>query len=329
MDSFLLSILTCPRGCGTTLEIAKAGTDESLQCPRCFAVYPVISGVPVLFVDEGRVRLTLDKSLQTKRIHEVETSYSHRVGQCALSGDCMLDEALVWECYLSQTWATHIGKGHREFFETAAAREKPLKGKVVLNVGCGADPILELFKQAGATIVEQDVVLDGPVQLAARGASGICCDLRSLPIRSGVVDLVTSYLVIHHVWPIEQPLAEMWRVLGDGVALFIREANDIALTSGVRRNLSPKLVKLIMRVLTRDDYRESPFEKFVNPYRLVDCLKNFSSVSGTELSFTKGASSKVIGASVTSLLIYLIPSLSASFDVYARKGHAHESNHYR
>lgn len=326
MDSFLLSILTCPRGCQADLHVTEirntpeAPVKELLECPHCHYQYPVVSGIPVLFPDETRIKFALDKKLQTTALADIEAHYQHRLGELALAGESKVD-AMAWEHFLSATWATNerMGKGHQAFFESVMAREAPLGGKVMLNVGCGADPLLELFMEQEARVVEQDIVLDGLLPLVSRGGWGICGDLRSLPLKTGIFDIITSYLTIHHIWPIEEPIGEMCRVLKPGGSLLVREANALSLTSRIRRNLPHILERLILRFLAKSGYAESPYERFINPLYFTDCCRDADDFASLELGYPGNPSSKLKGAAITSFLVKIIPSLSSSFEVYARK----------
>jgi len=46
----LLEILACPK-CHTKLELKEP---DQLRCPSCRVLYPVIDGIPVLLIEEGK-----------------------------------------------------------------------------------------------------------------------------------------------------------------------------------------------------------------------------------------------------------------------------------
>jgi uncharacterized protein YbaR (Trm112 family) len=46
----LLEILACPR-CHTKLEMNEP---DQLRCPHCKVLYPIVDGIPVLLIEEGK-----------------------------------------------------------------------------------------------------------------------------------------------------------------------------------------------------------------------------------------------------------------------------------
>jgi uncharacterized protein YbaR (Trm112 family) len=46
----LLEILACPK-CHAKLELKEP---DSLRCPKCKVLYPIIDGIPVLLIEEGK-----------------------------------------------------------------------------------------------------------------------------------------------------------------------------------------------------------------------------------------------------------------------------------
>ena len=46
----LLEILACPK-CHTKIELREP---DGLYCPNCKVVYPIVDGIPVLLIEEGK-----------------------------------------------------------------------------------------------------------------------------------------------------------------------------------------------------------------------------------------------------------------------------------
>ena len=46
----LLEILACPK-CHTKLEFREPA---QLRCPNCKVLYPIVDGIPVLLIEEGK-----------------------------------------------------------------------------------------------------------------------------------------------------------------------------------------------------------------------------------------------------------------------------------
>ena len=47
----LLEILACPK-CHTKVEYREP--DNRLYCPNCKVLYPIIDGIPVMLIEEGK-----------------------------------------------------------------------------------------------------------------------------------------------------------------------------------------------------------------------------------------------------------------------------------
>ena len=54
LDPLLLDILGCPDSHHTRLSVYEAASE--LVCPTCHRAFPVRDGIPVLLLDEARVR---------------------------------------------------------------------------------------------------------------------------------------------------------------------------------------------------------------------------------------------------------------------------------
>lgn len=47
----LLEILACPK-CHTKVEYREP--DNQLYCPNCKVLYPIVDGIPVMLIEEGK-----------------------------------------------------------------------------------------------------------------------------------------------------------------------------------------------------------------------------------------------------------------------------------
>ena len=93
-----------------------------------------------------------------------------------------------------------------------------LAGRRLLDVGCGAGGMTEVWRQEGAETVGLDVD-------AARftGAEGdfIAGDIRAMPVGGSSFDLVFAHDVLEHVLELPQALEEIARVLVPGGRAFV------------------------------------------------------------------------------------------------------------
>jgi len=53
LDARLLEILCCPSCRGTVRQLPD---DAGLECLSCRRIYPILDGIPVMLIEESRVR---------------------------------------------------------------------------------------------------------------------------------------------------------------------------------------------------------------------------------------------------------------------------------
>ncbi len=53
----LLAILACPK-CHTKIELREP---QGLYCPNCRVIYPIVDGIPVLLIEEGKPETEVEK----------------------------------------------------------------------------------------------------------------------------------------------------------------------------------------------------------------------------------------------------------------------------
>lgn len=175
MKESLLRYLACP-DCQESLDlarrVARAGEveDGELQCRRCARSYPIMRGIP-RFVDTD---------------HYVD-SFSF---QWNLHSKTQVD-SLAGHSESRKTFATKTGL-------TAA----DLKGKLVLDVGCGTGRFMESAVELGAEVVGFD--LSYAVEAAYKNVGAqprmhvLQANLFKLPFRPGTFDVIYSIGVLHH-----------------------------------------------------------------------------------------------------------------------------------
>lgn len=349
MDRFLLSILACPNGCESDLQFNGAAQQEELLCPVCRTRYPIISGIPVLFPDEPRRNFTIDKGLQWQLIEKIasleqEIRYENRDKHRAVFSSEEV-ESLAWEYFFWWNWVSNEdygtikfcreeikryleedreGGGRKRFFEMVKDREISLNKKLILNVGAGRDFLLEEFLEAGALVIEQDIILDALLALQQRGAPGICSDLRSLPIKPGSIDIVTSFGTLHHVWPIETPIRETVRIIRPGGALYLNEPNGWAvpvLARSLLDRIPSKLRRMIVAGVMLSGHSPAPHEKSISRRQMLRALRangDFPDV-GTMFLHSNSFGMQPALRLLDALVAKMVPPLSSHIFVYARK----------
>ncbi len=97
-----------------------------------------------------------------------------------------------------------------------------LRGRDVLEVGCGSGIAVQLFAEAGANVTAVDLtrwaVQTTSARLEAFGLDGrvLEADGENLPFENASFDLVFSWGVIHHTSDMDRALAELVRVCRPG-----------------------------------------------------------------------------------------------------------------
>lgn len=103
-----------------------------------------------------------------------------------------------------------------------------LKGKDVLEIGCGTGLILERAAEISKTALGIDIS-EGMLKHALdRGLEGVLADVTHLPFADESFDLVYSFKVLAHVEDIDRALKEMARVTRPGGILVLEFYNKLS-----------------------------------------------------------------------------------------------------
>ena len=224
MRESLLKFLLCPI-CENEfkLEIIYCKGDEiiegRLNCP-CDQKFPIISGVPRLVCDALREELP-------QRYPDFFNRYSELFnGKWKLDKTDLNQKKKVIMSRFGYEWL-HFPDYNCDNFQPFI---EPLsvdffKGKLGLDIGCGAGRHAMQASQSGAEIIGID--LSQAVDAAQQNNSAnklvhiIQADIYNLPVKPGIFDFIYSLGVLHHLPEPEKGYQALIPFLREGGALFI------------------------------------------------------------------------------------------------------------
>jgi SAM-dependent methyltransferase len=180
------ALLRCP-----ICRSALASSDNGLSCPACGRRFPEVRGV-LRFVDEG--------------------NYADSFGY-------------QWQRFQR----TQLDHAHRDLSELDFARKtgltpQDLKGKLVLDAGCGMGRFAEVVTRWGARVVGIDLSAAAEVaakNLADREFVAFQADVFSLPFAPESFDCIYSMGVLHHTPDCEKAVKVLPQYLKPGGTLAV------------------------------------------------------------------------------------------------------------
>jgi len=187
MNRWLLDLLCCP-DCEAELRLETVASMEGnahsgdLRCVACQTRYPIRNGVPRFVLASGQDD---QFGFQWNRFRRTQLDSS--------SG---------------------LPISRQRFFNQAGWHPEDLKGKLVLDVGCGAGRFAEIALASGARIVAVDFssAADACLQnLGKHSSLGILqADLHHLPLKPNSFDFVYCFGVLQHTPDVK---AAFWAVV--------------------------------------------------------------------------------------------------------------------
>jgi len=191
----LLALLCCPRDQAAPLRVG----DDALSCPACGTSFPVVDGI-VVFLNAQQLS---DSEEREKEFRSAES-------------------AEYDDLYAGYTDAVEVPSVMRRVGRPTGP---------VLDAGCGTGRITRALVELGQPIVAVDYS-DACLRRMLERCAGarvlaVQSDLRSIPVRSGVMAAATCMEVHQHVRDADRSrfVAELARVLAPGAALVISTFN--------------------------------------------------------------------------------------------------------
>ena len=182
----LFTLLRCPM-CRSSL----ASSDGGLSCPACGRRFPEVRGV-LRFVDEGNYADSF--GYQWQRFQRTQLDHADR------------------------------NLSEQDFVRKTGLKPQDLKGKLVLDVGCGMGRFAEVVTRWGARVVGID--FSAAAEVAAKNLSdrefvAFQADVFSLPFSPETFDCIYSMGVLHHTPDCEKAVRILPQYLKPGGTLVV------------------------------------------------------------------------------------------------------------
>lgn len=224
MKLALLEILACP-GCAGTLRLETKDegeiVDGTLACTGCSEIYPITNGIP-RFVKPDNYAM----------------SFGYQ-----------------WNLFSRTQLDTFNGTSQSadRFYPETGWTKEGLKGKWVLDAGCGAGRFLDVVSQNECQVVGID--LSSAIDASKKNLEGrenlhlIQASIYELPFKAGVFDACYSIGVIQHTPDPAKTMATLPK--------FLKTGGEIAVTIYERKPWTMLYSKYWFRPITRRMTKES------------------------------------------------------------------------
>lgn len=105
---------------------------------------------------------------------------------------------------------------------------RDLKGKKVLDLGCGTGRLIRDIRNYGGTVIAVDISEEmlKIVEKKYPDVEMVCADAKNLPFNEGEFDVVVASFLIVHLKTLEQVFAEVYRILKDGGIFIVTNINQ-------------------------------------------------------------------------------------------------------
>lgn len=199
MANPLFSLLRCP-ACQSPLELEELGGGDGLLRSRCGLWFPVVRGIPRIFVGELRAIYETDFPDFMAR-HRLALD-GHAAATAEARAKLATRESFGFEWTHYSEMLPEWEENARFYFEPIG--DQALAGALVLEGGCGKGRHTYYALKAGARVVAVD--FSRAIDVAARNCEGVGgdklfvqADLMALPFAAATFDLAVSFGVLHHL----------------------------------------------------------------------------------------------------------------------------------
>jgi len=216
MRRSLLDYLCCPQcKCGFELRVLEETEDQVseglLRCKDNRHLYPVVRSVP--------------RILPTAFEHEIDFSIKYRefISDHELITSGVAGATEKTKLSFGRQWTTyHVQRFNEDrayFCSKTATDPASLKGKLVLDAGCGSGRYTKIVAESEATVIGVD--LSPAVETAASNTAHLSnvhiiqADIFQLPLLPSSYDFIFSIGVLHHTPNTKRALSALIPLLSD------------------------------------------------------------------------------------------------------------------
>ncbi len=211
----LLQYLVCP-SCGEGLAVKPFEEKDGelisgiLRCGKCGNMYPVAEGIPRLF----------DGAFAEKP--DFVRKFRERIG-AAVPESSMSPDELKTRRTFEYEWLNYdvvIGNERDIFLEQTQLEPGELKGKLVIDIGCGMGRYTKVALDLGAEVLGFDI--GRSVEKAGSDLKGydnahfVQGDIMALPIKEKSFDVLYSLGVLHHTRDAKKAFLNVARLVKPG-----------------------------------------------------------------------------------------------------------------
>jgi len=218
-----LELLVCPDCKENLKKIDIRNTIIGFYCPRCKIVYPVKDDIPIILAKEVRnynLEYTLIKEIKN-RLSNNSFSELHKYINRTLNLIMLKKTMSTWEWEDEEFWSkkyvqerkTGIQKNwndriwQREVLIKELTNQLSLKGKTVLDIGCGEGQnfkfLLSKYCDENSLYIATDISLEGLRLNRSRNTHKnslyiLCSADYELPFPDNTIDILCYFGILHH-----------------------------------------------------------------------------------------------------------------------------------
>lgn len=280
----IIEIIACPDCKGSLGEININHELRGFFCDSCGIVFPIEDNVPILLPIRAR-RYDLEYHLIDNIRQEAESHSMRWLTKCTekmLNLVNLPKNKTSWEWEEEEHWDKIYTKEskavtakkwndriwQREFLVEHLANQTSLKGKIILDVGCGEGQnfilLMRKYCDEATLYVATDISLSGLKLNRSRNPHKnslyILCSADSLPFQTETIDILCYFGILHHTERKTVIITDDSRLLKKGGYILIHEALS---------RPSPSLLPGFLK--PRDE--QSAHEEYIDSGKLATVIK--------------------------------------------------------